>query len=326
MKYDVISFGSATLDVFLKSPDIQVEDSKKVPTGRAIFAPYGAKCEVSEFVMSSGGGGTNTAVGFSRLGLKAAVAARCGWDPSGRVIRQELKKEKVSDEFLAQTEGESTDYSTILIGPDGDRTIFVYRGGTRLEKSLINFRKLNAFWFYLSSLEGNIKLVGDLVSFAKKNYIKVAINPGRRELEQREALLPILNKVDVLIVNQEEAAGLVKTSFFDPKLFRRMALVSNGIVVVTRGRKGAYLFDEKDNLLKADGFKVEMVDATGAGDGFGAGFVGGLVKELELEEALKLGISNGASVVTQVGAKTGLLRWETAHNWLGKNLAMNWEK
>lgn len=325
MKYDTISFGSATLDVFIKSPEIKVEESKRMFTGKALIAPYGAKCEVEELVICSGGGGTNTAVGFSRLGLKAAVVARCGWDFAGKIVRQELKKEKVSDEFLVQAEEEKTDYSTILVGPDGGRTIFVYRGGTRIEKSVIDFRKINSFWFYISSLEGNIRLVGELVKFAKKNHIKVAINPGRRELAQRKKLLPIIDKVDVLIINHEEAAQLTGTTIFDPKVFKKTALVSQGIVVVTRGAKGLYLFDEKDKLLKADGFKVEMTDATGAGDGFGAGFVGGLAKGLKLEEALKLGISNGASAVTKIGAKAGLLHWQHAHNWLKKPLKMSWE-
>lgn len=326
MKYDVISFGSAVLDVFLKSPDIEVEKTTRSFTGEALMIPYGIKSEVEELVVCSGGGGTNTAVGFSRLGLKAAVVARCGWDFAGKIVRQELKKEKVSDEFLVQIEGEQTDYSTILVGPDGGRTILVYRGGTKLEEPVIDFKKINAFWFYISSLEGNLRLLRKIIDFARKNYIRVAVNPGRRELEQREELLPLLEKIDVLIVNQEEAAKLTGKEFFDPKLFKKAALASKGIVVVTRGAEGLYLFDEEDRRFKSDGFRMKMVDATGAGDGFGSGFIGGLARGLELEKALKLGISNGASAVTFMGAKAGLLHWGYAHNWLAKPLKMGWEK
>lgn len=320
MKYDVISFGSAILDVSLKSPDIWIEKTKRLKSGLAIAAPYGEKCEIESLVFSSGGGGTNTAVGFSRLGLKAAVVARCGWDFAGRIIRAELKKENVADEFLVQAETEATDYSTILIGPDGDRTIFVYRGGTRLEISVIDFQKINSFWFYISSLEGNIELISKLIMFAKENNIKVAVNPGRRELGQKSDLLPLLKGVDVLIVNQEEAASLAGIAVFDSKLFRRTALVSDGIVAVTRGDKGAIVFDEKDRMLIADAFEIEMVDATGAGDGFGSGFVAGMARGMGLEKSLKLGLANGASVVTKVGAKAGLIRKEHEQNWLTKSL------
>lgn len=319
MKYDVISFGSAILDVAVKSPDVWIEKTKRSKNGLAIAAPYGEKCEVENLVFSSGGGGTNTAVGFSRFGLKAAVVARCGWDFAGKIIRAELKKENVADEFLVQAETETTDYSTILIGPDGDRTIFVYRGGTRLEASVIDFQKINSFWFYLSSLEGNIELISKLIAFARENRIKVAINPGRRELAQKADLLPLLKNVNVLIVNQEEAAGLVGGPVFDPRLFKKVALVSDGIVAVTRGDKGAIVFDEKDRMLIADAYKIEMVDATGAGDGFGSGFIAGMARGGSLEESLKLGLANGASVVTKLGAKAGLIKKEHEQNWLRKS-------
>ena len=77
---DVISVGSAILDVLIKSSDLQLLKTKEVFTGEALAVPYGTKCEVEKLVICSGGGGTNTAVGFSRLGLKSAVLGRCGWD------------------------------------------------------------------------------------------------------------------------------------------------------------------------------------------------------------------------------------------------------
>lgn len=323
--FDVICFGSATLDVFIKSPSLRIIKSDEFFTGQGIAAPYEAKCEVERLVITSGGGGTNTAVGFSRLGLKSAVVARCGWDFAGKMVRKEIKKEGVDDSLLVQLEEEETDYSTVLIGPDGGRTIFVYRGKTRLDESVIDFKKLKSKWFYCSSLEGNILLLRKLVEFAKEKGVKIAVNPGGKEIEKKE-LLPIIKKVDVLIVNREEAAKLVGVSVFDPKLFRKTALVSEGIVCVTQGAEGVYLFDQKDNLLVSDGFKVEMVDATGAGDGFGCGVVAGLIKGWSLEDSLKLGVANGASAVMEIGAKAGLIFEKNVHNWLQKPLKMNWEK
>ena len=92
MRYDVISIGSATLDVFVEAKDLKLLETKKVFTNQALMIPYGAKCEVERLTVQSGGGGTNTAVGFSRLGLKAAVLARCGWDFAGKVVREELEE------------------------------------------------------------------------------------------------------------------------------------------------------------------------------------------------------------------------------------------
>lgn len=336
MKYDVLSFGSATLDVFLKSSDIKVIKSKEVFTGEALALPYGVKSEVSDLLICSGGGGTNTAVGFSRLGLKTAVVARCGWDFAGKLVRAEIKKEKVSDEFLVQLEGEKTDYSTILIGPDGNRTILVWRGGTRLEKSVIDFKKLNSFWFYIASLEGNLELLNDLVNFAKENHIKVALNPGKREIEEKEKLLSIAKNATVFIINKEEAARLTSLSLTQEKVFQQMCLLlPKTMVVVTDGVNGVSVCLPRTMMVRGvpkkgrlvmDGFKVKMVDQTGAGDGFGSGFISGLIKGWDLEKSLKLGVSNGASVVTKVGAKEGLIKEDEVDFWLEKPLAYHWEK
>jgi len=327
MKHDVLSFGSATLDVFLKSSDIKVIKSKEVFTGEALILPYGIKSEVSDLLICSGGGGTNTAVGFSRLGLKTAVVARCGWDFAGKIVRAEIKKEKVSDEFLVQLEGEKTDYSTILIGPDGNRTILVWRGGTRLERSVIDFKKLNSFWFYIASLEGNLELVADLVNFARENHIRVALNPGKREIEEKEKLLSIAKDVDVFIVNKEEAARLTSLSLVQEKVFQQIYfLLPKTMVLVTDGANGVSVCLPKKGRLVMDGFKVKTVDQTGAGDGFGSGFISGLIKGWELEKSLKLGVSNGASVVTKIGAKEGLIKEQEVDFWLEKPLAYHWEK
>jgi len=327
MLYDVISVGSATLDVFIKSKDLQILKTDQVFTGRAIIAPYGAKCEVEELTVQSGGGGTNTAAGFSRLGLKAAVVARCGWDFAGKIVREELIKERIDDSLLVKVDKEeATDYSTILIGPDGNRTIFIYRGKTRLEWKLIDFGRLESRWFYISSLEGNLSLLESLVDFARKKGIKVAVNPGRKELNQKEALIPILNKADVVIVNREEAALLTGLTIADEKLFPAIAGLVKELAVVTDGEHGAVLYTRKEEKLVSDGFKVTMVEATGPGDAFGCGLIGGLILDYRLEEALKLGIANGASVVTKIGAKAGLLRKEEIKRWLQKPLAMSWEK
>jgi len=337
MKFDTISFGSAVLDAFVMAPDLKVIKSDQFLTGKAIAVPYGVKAEVERLEICSGGGGTNTAVGFSRLGLKAAVVARCGWDFAGKMVRQEIKKEGVDDRFLVQVEDEQTDYSTILVGPDGGRTILVYRGGTRLEKSMIDFKKLNAFWFYLSSLEGNLDLVEELTNYAKKNHIKIAVNPGRKELEQKKKLLEIAKGFDVLIVNREEAARLLGLRLSDEKIFVKIcSALPKVMVVVTEGPKGAHVCLPAESSAKAgvpqkgkliiDGFKVKIVEATGAGDGFSCGLITGLIKGWKLEKALKLGVFNGASAVTRVGAKAGLIREKEIDFWLEKPLKIHWEK
>ena len=318
--FDTISFGSAVWDVFLKIPQAQVIKTPETLDKPVLTFPQGAKVEVETLVATAGGGGTNTAVAFARLGLKATVLARCGWDLPGRQIRKQLKEEKVDDSFLIQLEKEATDYATILIGPEGKSTILVYRGETRLEEDLIDFNKLEAKWFCISNLEGNLPLLTTLINQAQKKKTKVALNPGKREIEQKEALLPLLEKTDLLVINHQEAALLLGEKRFNPGLARKVAQLSPGLVAITQGDQGVYLFNKKNQLLQADGFKVEMVDSTGAGDAFFAGLIAGLVKNWDLPKALKLGVANGAVVTTQIGAKAALLTSQTTLNWLNKPL------
>ncbi len=327
MRFDVVTIGSATLDVFLRTALARLVETPQGETDRFLAFPYGSKCEVEKLVVSSGGGGTNTAVGFARLGLKVAVVARCGWDFAGKIVREEIKTEKVADVLLAQLEGEETDYSTILLGPDGGRTILVYRGGTRLQRSLVDFGKLEASWFYTSSLEGNLDLLVDLTAFAQKKGIKIAANPGRREIEQVEKLLKIAKDLEVLLVNREEAARLTGLAFDDQQVCAKLfGLLPKVTVVVTEGESGVRVNVPGKGVLTSEGFRIKMVDATGAGDGFGCGLVAGLAKGWEWEKALKLGAANGAAVVTQIGAKAGLIREAEIESWLDRKLEISWEK
>ena len=315
MKYDVITFGSAILDVFVTSPDFRLVKSARSITGQLLAVPYGTKAEVTDLQFASGGGATNTAVAFSRLGLKTALAARLGWDFAGKFIRDELKKEKVSLDFLAQFEGESSDWSIIMLGPDGGRTALVWRGPTRLEKSLLNFRQINSSWFYISSLEGNMSLLEELVIFAGEHKIKVALNPGKREFEDKTALLKIANKVEVFIVNKEEARQLCNYCDGDDALRQLTDKIHCPLLVITNGEQGIEGKGQMGNF-KLPALKVKMINQLGAGDAFGAALVAGLISGVGEKTALKWGIANGASVVGKIGAKTGLLKNIEIDSWL----------
>ncbi|MFH1840639.1 MAG: carbohydrate kinase family protein [Candidatus Shapirobacteria bacterium] len=287
MKFDVVSFGSAIWDVFLSVDKVE----------------WGSKNEIKALVMGSGGGSTNTAVGMARLGLKTAVVGRCGQDEFGRRIGDELEREKVSLRFLVECRGEATDYSTILVEANGRSTPLIYRGPTRLEEKLINWSGLKkTSWFCLSSLEGNLGLLAKILFFARQNRIKVAINPGARELAHASQLLDLIKGVEVLIVNEEES--------------RQLKSQNEGIFVITKGARGAELYQTGEHLFEPAARKVTMIDATGAGDAFTAGFLVGLINGSDPRRALRLGLANGASVVTQVGAKTGLLRENEIEKWI----------
>ncbi len=129
-------------------------------------------------------------------------------------------------------------------------------------------------------------------------------------MKEKEKLREIFPKLTALILNKQEAAD------FDLK---EQADQGPEILVITNGRQGAKLFSEKESFFAED-FLGPVVDETGAGDAFSAGFVAGLVKGRPLAEALKLGMANGAAVVGQFGAKPGLLQEKEIDEWLKKDL------
>lgn len=298
--FDIISIGSAVMDVFLRSSGFPLSQKD-----------IGGKIEIEEALFSSGGGGTNAAAGFARMGLKTACIARFGDDLFGQFILRDLQKEKFDKKYLLQKRGDNTDHSTILVNPDGSRIILVYRGKTKIDESVFPWQALEETkWLYIASIEGNVDLLIKVVDKAREKGISIALNPGSRELKEKEKLKAIFPKIKTLILNKEEADSF--------GLFRRP---KDGpeIVVITNGRAGAKLFFSGENLF-AEAFQGPVIDETGAGDAFSSGFVSGLVKGFPLEKSLKLGMANGRSVVTKIGAKTGLLCENEIDDWLGRKL------
>lgn len=297
MNFDVVTFGSAFVDVYLGSSEF-----KKV--GAALCEVYGGKIDLSDLVITTGGGATNTAVGFERLGLQTAAVCGVGRDHWGLFVRQELKREGVSPLYIQQAEA-PTSYSTILVAPDGGRTALVYRGASnQLSGRQVDWDKLDPKWFYVSSLGGNFNLLAQIIRRAQKGRIKVAFNPGSREIRAREKLKPFFPYLEVLLVNRTEFEVLGKVA-------------GPAMIAVTNGRQGAGLITGK-KMIKAAAVKVKTREETGAGDAFASGFITGLVNGLKPETALAMGLINGAAVTREFGPKAGLLFAPEMNAWLKK--------
>jgi len=311
MKYDIITFGSATQDIYLKSKKFVLIANKNFSVGKAICLPAATKMKMDDIAFSTGGGGTNAAATFANQGLKVAYCGMVGQDYFGRLAIEELKKLKIDTILLQKTNKKPTNVSVILSHPDGEKTILVYRGAADLlSKKDIPWKKVkNSKWFYLAPFaEQMANITGNVVDFAKKNRIKVALNPGYNQLTlPRPVLERILSKVNILILNQEEASLLTKIPYYKEKeLFKKLDKLVAGICVMTRGEKGVIVSDGK-YLFKANALKIKLVDTTGAGDSFNSGFLSAFMKTGDIVFAIQLGIANSASNLEKLGAKEGLL-------------------
>lgn len=297
---DIVSFGSATVDIFAKSDQFIVKDN-------LLSVVYSSKNEIDEGLIASGGGATNSSVSFSRLGLKSACVALLGRDPLSEYVLNDLVQNKVDNTLLVCKKNDNTDFSIILVGPDGGRTILTNRGETHLEEDNIDWdRAKKAKWFYITSLEGNIDLLEKIIGFAQENNIKVALNPGRRELKKSKQIIPLFKFVDFLLLNQTEAQEITELEFKTNAFWSKLFSYKSNIIAVTDGREGAYVLTDKKKFF-SPAIKVKTIEETGAGDAFGSAFVAALFHNFSVEDALFWGTKNSASVVSCFGAKPGLL-------------------
>jgi len=298
MVYDVITVGSATIDIFLKtkSKDIEIE---KIHKHKDICLPLGAKILIDDLYTDTGGGGTNTAAAFSKMGLKTGWIGKIGDDINSKTVLQHMKEYKV--EFLGGRAKGSTGLSVILTGFDKNRTILAYKGmNDKLRYSEV--QKAKTKWYYISSMIGESWKTAVRIAQTKD---PIAFNPSLYIAELGiKKLMPLLKATKILVLNKEEAQALSgrKQGYIE----RLQEIVP--IVVVTDGAKGAEAYNGiKKYKLKI--MKNKVVEPTGAGDAFAAGFVASMIKRQDIPSAMMNGYKQACSVIQHYGAKNRLLTW-----------------
>lgn len=308
--FDVITIGASTRDVFLVSKEFQIINSPRFAGGQAECVALGSKIDVDEIVYATGGGATNAAATFAKLGFSTGIVSRIGNDDAGSAIVQELGNCGVHTELMKVLPKEHTAYSTLLTAKNGERAVLVYRGASStFAASDIPWKQLQSQWLYITSLAGNIELLQKIIAHAKKQNIKVALNPGRGELKRAVELREVLSSLSVILVNAEEAQMLAETEEKDAAKLAKLLAYPNLTVVVTNGPRGAHAYaDGKTWFARTSGTK--SVSRTGAGDAFGSGTVAALAKGLSLDDALRVGTLNAEGVIQKFGAKAGILsKW-----------------
>jgi len=301
----MLSIGTATQDVFLVGK--KVFTPVKGADGKLFeHIPLGAKLDLDDVVFSTGGNASNAAVTFARAGLDSMFMGVAGTDPAGQAVMSDLDREEVDTRYVHQQDKYRTAYSTLLLAPNGERTVLRYGGhslsdtGRELELKAIS----EANWLYVSSV-GSIELLEKIISRAAGLGVQVAYNPSPLELKQPAKLRALLEDVSVLIANKEEMSLLVEGKNLEELARHATNVVS--IAAVTDGMRGSVTSDGKW-LIKAGMYEnVPIVDRTGAGDAYGSGLVAMLAQGKSLAEATLFASANATSVVTEIGAKAAIL-------------------
>jgi len=302
----ILSIGAAVQDVFLSHSDEFKPVSDKAAHEQFLQLELGAKADVNKIDFSTGGGATNASVTFARQGLEAIFMGTIGHDPAGSAVIQDLDKEGVDTKHISYSDSLNTGYSVLLLAPSGERTILTYRGAsTHYDIRNFDLEEADADWLYVSSLAGNLDILDKLFVQAKKNDMKVFFNPGKGELAHPQKLKALLEDVDVLAVNKEEAAKIVEGTESEELVRHLLNYVS--VAIVSDGPRGVVASDGKVVVTAGMYEDVKVIDRTGAGDAFGSGFLSKWADGSSLEEAIVFASANSTSVVNTIGAKAGIL-------------------
>ena len=307
----IVSLGSALQDIYLIDRDDFVASSIG---DVSIFGKIeiGTKVDIDKVMYESGGGGTNSAVTFARTGHDAVYIGNIARDASGEAIMAELDSEDVDTSYISYTR-KSTGLSIVMLdAKSGERTILTHRGASsrfdNLHPEVLD--TIRPDWLYITTLHGDMDTIESFIVKAKNLGAKVMFNPGLSEINHLDRLLSILPSIDILLVNKVEANQIVAGSILS-ELASHLGNYCD-TVIITESSNGGICKTPEATYRLGIYEDVKLKDTTGAGDAFGSGFLSSYARGKSIPECIAFASANSTSVVSNIGAKRGIL------NGLGK--------
>ena len=306
----ILGIGNAIVDVICKVDDSFIMQNNLTKSTMKLFFD---ESEFKNLLINlkiektvSGGSVANSIVGLSQLGDKVGFIGKVSDDEFGSKYEEGLKKENVEYFYSKKKEELPTGTCLILITPDSERTMCTFLGtagkinendvsSDAIKKSEIIFLE-GYLWD-----EGEPKKAFDK---AINNANKVAMSLSDLFCVDRHKphfLNLVKNKLDITFANEQEIISLIKAKNFDEVINFSKQL--NKLVIVTRGEKGAIAVNG-DEVFESDVQKnLKIIDLTGAGDLFAAGFLHGYINKLSTKECLEKGTEMSSKVIQQIGAR-----------------------
>ncbi len=305
----ILGIGNAIVDVICKVDenflfDNQLTKSTMKLVDEVEFKKLLSSLNIEETV--SGGSVANSIVGLSQLGNKVGFIGKVNDDDLGSKYEEGLKKENVEYFYSIKKEELPTGTCLILITPDSERTMCTFLGtaGKINENDVdVNAVKNSEITFLEGYLwdEGNPKSAFDK---AIQNSNKVAMSLSDLFCVERHKphfLDLVKNKLDITFANEQEIMSLIDAKNFDEVISFSKNL--GKLIVLTRGEKGSIAING-DEIIECDVQQnLKIVDLTGAGDLFAAGFLHGVVNNLSTKENLKKGTEMSSKIIQQIGAR-----------------------
>jgi ribokinase len=253
-----------------------------------------------------GGSAANVAMALARLGIETLLVARVGADPWARTAIDSLAAAGVELSALQHDPRAMTGLMYVIVLPDGERTILAHRGANvltnpkRLPMQALRAARVLHLSGYALLAEPQRSAMLLALKLARREGATVALDPGMSGHAAVKLMGDLLPKTDILFPNLAEARRLTGRSVAED-CARALLDAGVGMVALKLGEAGC-LVCCKDRCHRIPGFAIEVRDTTGAGDGFDAGFIAGLLRGLDLVGAALLGNAMGAVIAASVGA------------------------
>ncbi len=313
-KYDVLGIGNAIFDVLVQTDEKFLADHGMTKGGMALIDEARALSiyrDMGPATEMSGGSAANTIVGIANLGARAAYVGKVRDDQIGRLYTHDIRAAGVAFETPPAADGPATGCSYILVTPDGERTMNTYLGAAQdLMPGDIDAAQVAAsavlylegyLWDPKSAKEAFVK--ASTIAHQAGRQVALTLSDAFCVDRYRGEFLDLMRggTVDLIFANEAELGSLYQTADFDAALTQLRRDIPLGIV--TRSEKGCVVAS-KDGVIAVPAFPVQkMVDTTGAGDLFAAGFLFGLVRGTSHENAGRLGALAAAEVIQHIGAR-----------------------
>lgn len=315
----ILGIGSALVDILTQIPDEHILQELNLPKGSMTYVDAQTSVEIGQKLahfgnqMASGGSAANTMSGLAQLGIEAGFLSKIGKDEIGRFFEKQMSESHVKPLML--TSDTPSGRVQALVTPDGERT-FATCLGAAAELCAADIKpELFDGWdiFYVEGyLVANPDMLKKAISTAKAKGLKIAIDLASYNVveESLDFLLDLVeNYVDIVFANEKEAFALTG---MEPEAALHYIAERCDIAVVKVGAKGAFV-QHGDQVVTIGPMKANVIDTTGAGDMWAAGFLAGLVKNEPLQKCGMMGAIVAANIIEVMGAKMDAERWEKIH-------------
>ncbi len=314
IRFDVVGIGNAIVDVFGRCDDdflVQHGAPKghmrlvDAATIRELYEAMGPAVEIS------GGSVANTMVGIASLGGRSAFIGKVADDEFGHIFRHDIRAANVHFGTPAANSDIPTARSLILVTPDGERTMNTFLGispdlnGGEVDPEVIRAAGivyLEGYLFDRPEAKEAFRQAADIAARAGRKVALTLSDAFCVDRHRDEFLELIKSRIDILIANEGEITSLYQVSTFEEAA--RLAQADTHFAALTRSARGSVIYTNGQEPIAIPAVPVEaVVDTTGAGDLFAAGFLFGLAADRGLEIAARLGSLAAAEVISHVGAR-----------------------